>query len=62
MKMKCSYLIVGSELYELIFAHEAKIYGKSILVVEKRSNIARNIYTENIEGINVHKYDAHISL
>lgn len=54
------YLVVGSGLYGAIFAHEAKIRGKSVLVVEKRSNIAGNIYTENIEGINVHKYGAHI--
>ena len=54
------YLIVGSGLYGAIFAHEAKKHGKSVLVVEKRSNIAGNIYTENIEGINVHIYGAHI--
>lgn len=50
------YLVVGSGLYGAIFAHEAKSHGKSVLVVDKRSNIAGNIYTENIEGINVHKY------
>lgn len=54
------YLVVGSGLYGSIFAHEAKIHGKSVLVVDKRPNIAGNIYTENIEGINVHKYGAHI--
>lgn len=54
------YLIVGSGLYGAIFAHEAKSHGKSVLVVDKRPNIAGNIYTENIEGINVHKYGAHI--
>ena len=54
------YLIVGSGLYGAIFAHEAKAHGKSVLVVDKRPNIAGNIYTENIEGINVHKYGAHI--
>lgn len=58
--MKYDYLVVGSGLYGAIFAHEAKKHGKSVLVVEKRSNIAGNIYTENIEGINVHKYGAHI--
>ena len=58
--MKYDYLVVGSGLYGAIFAHEAKKYGKTVLVVEKRSNIAGNIYTENIEGINVHKYGAHI--
>ena len=54
------YLIVGSGLYGAVFAHEAKVRGKSVLVVDKRSNVAGNIYTENIEGINVHKYGAHI--
>lgn len=54
------YLVVGSGLYGAIFAHEAKEHGKSVLVVDKRPNIAGNIYTENIEGINVHKYGAHI--
>ena len=54
------YLVVGSGLYGAIFAHEAKVHGKSVLVVDKRPNIAGNIYTENIEGINVHKYGAHI--
>ena len=54
------YLVVGSGLYGAIFAHEAKAHGKSVLVVDKRPNIAGNIYTENVEGINVHKYGAHI--
>jgi UDP-galactopyranose mutase len=58
--MKYDYLVVGSGLYGSVFAHEAKEHGKSVLVVDKRSNIAGNIYTENIEGINVHKYGAHI--
>lgn len=58
--MKYDYLIVGSGLYGAIFAHEAKKHGKTVLVLEKRPNIAGNIYTENIEGINVHKYGAHI--
>lgn len=56
------YLVVGSGLYGAIFAHEAKAHGKSVLVVDKRPNIAGNIYTENIEGINVHKYGAHKKL
>lgn len=60
--MKYDYLVVGSGLYGAIFAHEAKTQGKSVLVVDKRPNIAGNIYTENIEGINVHKYGAHIFL
>lgn len=54
------YLVVGSGLYGAIFAHEAKAHGKSVLIVDKRSNIAGNIYTEKIENINVHKYGAHI--
>ena len=58
--MKYDYLVVGSGLYGAIFAHEAKVHGKTVLVVDKRPNIAGNIYTENIEGINVHKYGAHI--
>ncbi len=58
--MKYDYLVVGSGLYGAIFAHEARVHGKSVLVVDKRPNIAGNIYTENIEGINVHKYCAHI--
>ena len=58
--MKYDYLVVGTGLYGAIFAHEAKAHGKSVLVVDKRPNIAGNIYTKNIEGINVHKYGAHI--
>ena len=54
------YLVVGSGLYGAIFAHEAKKSGKTVLVVDKRPNIAGNVYTEKIEGINVHKYGAHI--
>jgi UDP-galactopyranose mutase len=59
-KMKYDYLIVGSGLYGAIFAHEAKAKGKSVLVVDKRPNIAGNVYTEKQEGINVHMYGAHI--
>lgn len=58
--MKYDYLVVGSGLYGAIFAHEARVKGKKVLVIEKRPNIAGNIYTERIEGINVHKYGAHI--
>ena len=58
--MKYNYLVVGSGLYGAIFAHEAKKTGKTVLVVDKRSNIAGNVYTEKTEGINVHKYGAHI--
>lgn len=58
--MKYDYLIVGTGLYGAVFAHEAKKKGKSVLVIDKRPNIAGNVYTEEIEGINVHKYGAHI--
>ena len=58
--MKYDYLIVGSGLFGATFANLAKKDGKKVLVIEKRSNVAGNIYTENIEGINVHKYGAHI--
>ena len=54
------YLIVGAGLYGAVFAHETKKKGKSVLVIDKRPNIAGNVYTEKIEGINVHKYGAHI--
>ena len=56
------YLVVGSGLYGAIFAHEAKKAGKTVLVVDKRPNIGGNIFTEKQEGINVHKYGAHISI
>lgn len=55
-----NYLIVGSGLYGATIAQNLKKSGKSVLVIDKRPNIAGNIYTENIEGINVHKYGAHI--
>ncbi|MCM1326823.1 MAG: UDP-galactopyranose mutase [Lachnoclostridium sp.] len=58
--MKYDYLIVGAGLYGAVFAHEAVKKGKSCLVVEKRNHIAGNIYTEEISGIRVHKYGAHI--
>ena len=54
------YLVVGSGLFGAIFAHEAKEAGKSVLVIDKRPNIAGNVYTEDVEGIHVHKYGAHI--
>lgn len=57
---KYDYLIVGSGLFGAIFAYEATKKGKKCLVVEKRKNIGGNIYTENVKGINVHKYGAHI--
>ena len=55
-----NYLIVGSGLYGATIAQQAKKAGKSVLVIDKRPNIGGNIYTEKIEGINVHKYGAHI--
>ena len=54
------YLIVGSGLFGSIFAYEAKKRGKKCLVIDKRDHIGGNVYTEEIEGINVHKYGAHI--
>ena len=54
------YLIVGAGLYGAVFAQEAKKAGKKCLVIDKRSHIAGNIYTEPVEGINVHRYGAHI--
>ena len=54
------YLIVGAGLYGAVFAHEAAAKGKSVLVVDKRPNVGGNVYTENVEGIHVHKYGAHI--
>ena len=58
--MNYNYLIIGSGLFGATFAHEAKKSGKTCLVIEKRNHIGGNIYTENIENINVHKYGAHI--
>lgn len=55
-----NYLIVGSGLFGSVFAHEAKKYGKSVLVIERRNHTGGNIYCENKEGINIHKYGAHI--
>lgn len=54
------YLIVGAGLFGAVFAHEAKKAGKRVLVIDKRNHKGGNIYCENIEGINVHKYGAHI--
>ena len=54
------YLVVGAGLYGAVFAHEARLKGKSVLVIDKRPHIAGNVYTEKIEGINFHKYGAHI--
>lgn len=60
MRNKYDYLIVGAGLYGAVFANEAKKTGKSVLVIDKRSCIGGNVYTEKIEGIHVHKYGAHI--
>ena len=54
------YLIVGSGLFGAVFAHEAKNAGKSVLVIERRDHVGGNIYCEEMEGINVYKYGAHI--
>ena len=58
--MKYDYLIVGSGLFGAIFAYRAKQMGKKCLVIDKRSHLGGNVYCESIEGINVHKYGAHI--
>ena len=58
--MEYDYLIVGSGLFGSIFSYEANKCGKKCLVIDKRNHIGGNIYTENIDGINVHKYGAHI--
>ena len=54
------YLIVGAGLTSAVFAHEAKAAGKTCLVIDRRNHIGGNIYTEEVDGINVHKYGAHI--
>lgn len=54
------YLVVGTGLFGAVFAHEAHRMGKKVLVVDRRPHVAGNIYTETIEGIEVHKYGAHI--
>lgn len=58
--MKYDYLVVGAGLYGAVFAQKAKEAGKSVLVIDKRPNIAGNVYTEEMEGIHVHVYGAHI--
>ncbi|MDO5121177.1 MAG: UDP-galactopyranose mutase, partial [Erysipelotrichaceae bacterium] len=60
MSEKYDYLIVGSGLCGAVFAREAVKAGKKVLVVEKRSHVGGNIYTKEVEGINVHEYGAHI--
>ena len=54
------YLIIGSGLFGSVFARQAADAGKKVLVIDKRTNIAGNVYTEKVEGINFHKYGAHI--
>lgn len=54
------YLIVGAGLYGSVFAHRARMAGKRCLVIDKRSHLGGNVYCEEVEGINVHKYGAHI--
>jgi len=58
--LKYDYLIVGAGLFGATFAQQAKLAGKHVLVIEKRDHIAGNIYTKEVEGINVHQYGAHI--
>ena len=58
--MQYDYLIVGAGLYGAVIAQKAKEAGKSVLVIERRPHIAGNVYTENVEGIEVHRYGAHI--
>lgn len=58
--MKYDYLVVGAGLFGAVFAHEARQKGKRVLVIDKRPHIAGNIYTETVEGIEVHCYGAHI--
>lgn len=57
---KYDYLIVGAGLFGSVFANEAKKNGKKCLIIDKRNHVGGNIYCENIDGINVHKYGAHI--
>ena len=54
------YLIIGSGLFGSVFARQAADAGKKVIVIDKRPNIAGNVYTEKVEGINFHKYGAHI--
>jgi UDP-galactopyranose mutase len=60
MEVKYDYLIVGAGLYGAVFAHEVSKQGKKCLVIDKRNHRGGNIFCENIEGINVHKYGPHI--
>ena len=60
MTKKYDYLIVGSGLFGATFAYFAKKAGKKCLVIDKRPQLGGNVYCEEVEGINVHKYGAHI--
>ena len=54
------YLVVGAGISSAVFVHEAAKLGKSCFIIDRRDHIAGNIYTEEVEGINVHRYGAHI--
>lgn len=60
MNQQYDYLIVGAGLFGAVFTHEATAHGKKCLVIDRRNHVAGNAYTERIEGINVHRYGAHI--
>ncbi len=60
LKDRFDYLVVGAGLFGAVFARQAVNNGKSVLIIDRRSTIGGNVYTENIEGINVHKYGPHI--
>lgn len=60
MPSEYDFLIVGAGLFGAVFAHEAKKRGKKCLIIDKRDHAGGNVYCENVEGINVHKYGAHI--
>ena len=58
--MKYDYLVVGAGLFGAIFAYEANKAGRKVLVIDRRPHVGGNIFTEEVEGIQVHKYGAHI--
>ena len=58
--MKYDYLVVGTGLYGATFAQKAKERGETVLAVDRRNHIGGNVYTEKVEGIDVHRYGAHI--
>ena len=58
--MKYDYLIVGAGLYGSVFSQQCKDMGLSVLVIDKRNHVGGNCYSENIDGIHVHKYGPHI--